>query len=119
MAISIFMFGTVTVCCTVILSDFSCLSVRLSVTDVGVAVTNLRAVCKIITCLENYGIFLEIVKSVAKLLPQVWTLCVAGYFNDVTRVLKNIHAPRAPALYNGIVPLGSLYMYRRDIASDV
>ena len=36
-----------------------CLSVRVCVTDVGVAVTNLRVVCKIITCVpavtENYG----------------------------------------------------------------
>ena len=56
------------------------------------AVTNLRVVCKIITCvsaftfteLENYGhiIFLEIVKTAAKLLPQVWTICVAGYAKD-------------------------------------
>ena len=53
------------------------------------AVTNLRVVCKIITCvsaftfteLENY-VFLEIVKTAAKLLLQVWTLCVAGYAKD-------------------------------------
>ena len=62
-----------------------------SVTDVGVAVTNLRVVCKIITCVSAFTftelemailIFLEIVKTAAKLLLQVWTLCVAGYAKD-------------------------------------
>ena len=51
------------------------------VTDVGVAITNLRVVCKIITCIlaftEMAIIFLEIVK-----LLLVGTLCVAGYAND-------------------------------------
>ena len=47
-----------------------CLSVCLSVTDVGVAVTNLRVVCKIITCVPAVTstiIFreLEIVKAAA------------------------------------------------------
>ena len=49
------------------------------------AVTNLRVVCKIITCvlaLTLILIFLEIVKTAAKLLPQVWTLCFAGYAKD-------------------------------------
>ena len=66
----------------------------LSVTDVGVAVTNLWVVYKIITCVSAFTftelemaiilliIFLEIVKSAAKLLLQVWTLCVAGYSKD-------------------------------------
>ena len=57
------------------------------VTDVGVSVTNLRVVCKIITCVLAFMfielemaiiIFPEIVKTAAKLLLQVWTLCVAG-----------------------------------------
>ena len=58
--------------------------------DVGVAVTVLRVVCKIITCISALTlematiilIFLEIVKTAAKLLLQVWTLCVAGYTKD-------------------------------------
>ena len=45
------------------------LSVCLCVTDVGVAVTNLRVVCKIIMCVpavtEMAIIFLEIVKAAA------------------------------------------------------
>ena len=59
--------------------------VCLSVTDVGVAVTNLRVVCKIITCVSAFTemaailIFLEVAK---KELLQVWTLCVAGYAKD-------------------------------------
>ena len=65
------------------------------VTDVGVPVTNLRVMCKIITCVSAFRftdlvmaiiiillIFLEIVKTAAKLLLQVWTLCVAGYSKD-------------------------------------
>ena len=52
------------------------------------AVTDLRVVCKIIRCASAFTftelemailIFLEIVKTAAKLLLQVWTLCVAGY----------------------------------------
>ena len=69
------------------------LSIRSCVTDVGVAITNLRVVCKIITCVSALTftelematiilIFLEIVKTAAKLLLQVWTLCVAGYAKD-------------------------------------
>ena len=69
------------------------LVVRVCVTDVGVAVTNLRVVCKIITCVSAFTftdlelematlIFLEIVKTAAKLLLQVWILCVAGYAKD-------------------------------------
>ena len=59
--------------------------------DVGVAITDLRVVCKIITCVSAFTftelemsilIFLEIVKTAAKLLLQVWTLCVAGYKKD-------------------------------------
>ena len=57
------------------------------------AVTDLRVVCKIITCVSALTftelemapiilIFLEIVKTAAKLLLQVWTLCVAGYAKD-------------------------------------
>ena len=53
------------------------------------AVTDLRVVCKIITCVSAFTltiemaiIFLEIVKTSAKLLLQVWTLCVAGYAKD-------------------------------------
>ena len=52
------------------------------------AVTDLRVVCKIITCVSFTElkmailIFLEIVKTAAKLLLQVWTLCVAGYAKD-------------------------------------
>ena len=46
-------------------------SVRVSVTDVGVAVTNLRFVCKTITCVSAFTevaiIFLEIVKAAAGL----------------------------------------------------
>ena len=63
------------------------------VTDVGVAVavTDLRVVCKIITCVSAFTftvlematlIFLEIVKTAAKLLLHVWILCVAGYAKD-------------------------------------
>ena len=59
----------------------------MSVTDVGVAVTDLRVVCKRITCVSAFTeaftkmaiTFLEIVK-----LLQVWTLCVAGYAKDAT-----------------------------------
>ena len=44
-------------------------SVCVSVTDVGVAVTNLRFVCKTITCVSAFTemaiIFLEIVKAAA------------------------------------------------------
>ena len=62
-----------------------CPSVRVCVTDVGVAVTNLRVVCKTITCASAFTemaiiiliLFLEIIK-----LLQVWTLCVAGYAKD-------------------------------------
>ena len=50
--------------------------------DVGVAVTNLRVVCKIITCVSAFTemtiIFLEILKAAAG-----WTLCVAGYVKDI------------------------------------
>ena len=46
-------------------------SVCVSVTDVGVAVTNLRFVCKTITCVSAFTevaiIFLEIVKAAAGL----------------------------------------------------
>ena len=84
------------VCNNLIIRFFLCvpLSVCLSVMDVGVAVTNLRGVCKIITCVSAFTftelemaiiillIFLEIVKTAAKLLLQVWTLCVAGYAKD-------------------------------------
>ena len=59
------------------------------VTDVGVAITDLRVVCKFITCVSAFTfteaillIYLEIVKAAAKLLMQVWTLCVAGYAKD-------------------------------------
>ena len=47
--------------------------------------------CKIITCISVFMftelemailILLEIVKTAAKLLLQVWTLCVAGYAKD-------------------------------------
>ena len=65
-----------------------CPSVCLCGTDVGVAVTDLRVVCKIITCVSAFMfselemavllIVLELVKTAAKLLLQVWTLCVAG-----------------------------------------
>ena len=68
------------------------MSVGLCVTDVVVAITILRVVCKIITCIAAVTftelemaillIFLEIVKTAAKLLLQVWTLCVAGYARD-------------------------------------
>ena len=54
------------------------------------AVTNLRIVCN--TCVSAFMftklemaillIFLEIVKTAAKLLLQVWTLSVAGYAKD-------------------------------------
>ena len=62
--------------------------VCLCVTDVGVAVTDLRVVCKIITCVSAFTFtelemaILEIVKTAAKLLLQVWILCVAGYAKD-------------------------------------
>ena len=59
------------------------------------AVTDLRVVCKIIciTCVSAFTftelelematlIFLEIVKTAAKLLLQVWILCIAGYAKD-------------------------------------
>ena len=62
------------------------LSVCLSVTDVGVAVTNLRVVCKIITCVSAFTFteleVAKIVQTAAKLLLQVWTLCVADYAKD-------------------------------------
>ena len=48
------------------------------------AVTNLRFVCKTITCVSAFTemaiIFLEIVKAAAGL--RLWTLCVAGYAKD-------------------------------------
>ena len=48
-----------------------CACVRGSVTDVGVAVTDLRGVCKSITCVSAFTkmaiIFLEIVKAAAGL----------------------------------------------------
>ena len=53
--------------------------------------TDLRVVCKIITCVSAFTFteleiailtFLEIVKTAAKLLLQVWTLCIAGYTKD-------------------------------------
>ena len=34
--------------------DFCCSSICLSVTDVGVAITNLRVMCKIIMCVQLY-----------------------------------------------------------------
>ena len=53
------------------------------------AVTDLRVVCKILTCVSAFtftelemAIIFEIVKTAAKLLLQVWTLCVAGYAKD-------------------------------------
>ena len=55
------------------------------------AVTDLWVLCKIITCVSAFTfielemailIFLEIVKTAAKLLLQVWTLCVTGYAKD-------------------------------------
>ena len=60
---------------------------------VGVAVIDLRVFCKIVTCVSAFTftelemailllIFLEIVKTAAKLLLHVWTLCVAGYTKD-------------------------------------
>ena len=73
-----------------ILRFFLC--VRLSVTEMGVAVTNLRVVCKIITCVSAFTftelemaiiiillIFLEIVKTTAKLLLQVLGLDTLRY----------------------------------------
>ena len=58
-----------------------CPSDRLSVTDVGVAITNLRVVCKIITCIpagpEMAIIFLESCCCVL-----VGALSVAGYAKD-------------------------------------
>ena len=58
------------------------MSVRVCVTDVGVAVTNLRVVCKSITCVSAFTemvIFLEIVKAAAQLVGTLW---VAGYVKD-------------------------------------
>ena len=58
------------------------MSVRVCVTDVGVAVTNLRVVCKSITCVSAFTemvIFLEIVKAAAQLVGTLW---VAGYAKD-------------------------------------
>ena len=51
----------------ILYKDFSCLSVRPCVTDVGLTVTNLRVVCKIITCVSAFTemVFLEIVKAAA------------------------------------------------------
>ena len=46
------------------------------------AVTNLRVVCEIITCFRFTELEMAIVKTAAKLLLQVWTLCVAGYAKD-------------------------------------
>ena len=51
------------------------------------AVTDLRVVCKIIMHFSFHVyrtllIFLEIVKTDAKLLLQFWTLCVTGYAKD-------------------------------------
>ena len=60
-------------------------------TDVGVAVTNLRVVCKIIACvsasIELEMAILSFLRSKVKSqrdikLLQVWTLCVAGYAKD-------------------------------------
>ena len=51
----------------------------------------LRVVCEIITCVSAFMftelemailIFLEIAKTAAKLLLQVWTLCAADYAKD-------------------------------------
>ena len=50
------------------------------VTDVGVAVTNLRVVCKIIS--NIISMILLIFLEIAKKLLQVWTLCIAGYAKD-------------------------------------
>ena len=59
------------------------LSVRVCVTDVGMAVTNLRVVCKTITCISAFTemaiIFLEIVTAAALLVETLW---VAGYAKD-------------------------------------
>ena len=52
--------------------------VCLSMTDVGLAVTNLRVVSKIITCVSA---FTEMVIIFLELL-LVWTLSVAGYAKD-------------------------------------
>ena len=64
----------------------SSLCVCLCVTDVGVAITNLRVVCKIITCVpavtEMAIIFLEIVKAAAGRDTQRSRLNVAGYAKD-------------------------------------
>ena len=62
-------------------------------TDVGAAVTNLLVVCKIITCVSAFMftelemaiiiiLLLIFLETAAKLLLQVWTLCVAGYVKD-------------------------------------
>ena len=54
-------------------------------TDVGGDVTNLRVVCKIVTCVSAFTemAILEIVKKSERYkLLQVWTLCVAGYAKD-------------------------------------
>ena len=69
-----------------------CPSVCLSVTDVGVAVTNCGSCAKSSRAFQLLRspqlemaiiiLFLEIVKTAAKLLLQVWTLCVAGYAKD-------------------------------------
>ena len=52
---------------------------RPCVPDVGMAITNLRVVCKLShACVSAFAIiFLEIVK-----LLLVWTLCIAGYAKD-------------------------------------
>ena len=64
---------------TIINQYIKILLVCLCVTDVGVAVTNLRVVCKIITCHRNgYNLSRD---SIKKLL-LVGTLGVAGYAKD-------------------------------------
>ena len=49
----------------------------------GLAVTNLRVVCKIITCISAFTeMAIILLKIVLKKLLLVGTLCVAGYAND-------------------------------------
>ena len=78
------------------------LSVRMCVTDVGVAIMNLRVVCKIIMCVSAFTemailIFLEIVKAIAGLsghsalqatrrLP-LWVLAIALATGKNTRLI--------------------------------
>ena len=52
---------------TVLYYDFSCLSVCLSVTNVGVAVMDLRVVCKIITCVSAFTFTAEEVRQACAL----------------------------------------------------